>query len=161
MDGLFKAVTTQVSACAVLESLITGKGYPKPPKQRIRKSTRCRNMPAPDTPGQPPDAKKLVKTAVKRCREQRNLVCGNGTQRIDDATLFKRARFTDSSALKPFAPFLHYVPRLVNVVTVCDFVSLSRFFGVEARYIACIPCVALLRSWPRRSPLWDLESNCP
>jgi hypothetical protein len=28
------------------------------------------------------------------------------------------ARFTDKFNLKPYEPFLHYVPRLVNVVTV-------------------------------------------
>ena len=35
---------------------------------------------------------------------------------LDDAALSKLARFTDGAALAPYAPFLHLVPRLVNIV---------------------------------------------
>lgn len=36
----------------------------------------------------------------------------------DDESVCKRARFTDQWALNDFAPFLWYVPRIVNVVSV-------------------------------------------
>ena len=35
---------------------------------------------------------------------------------LDDASLSKKARFTDRFALADYGPFLWYVPRIVNVV---------------------------------------------
>jgi len=46
---------------------------------------------------------------------------------LDDETVCKRARFTDQWALNDFAPFLWYVPRIVNVVSVCPLPSPSPF----------------------------------
>ena len=39
---------------------------------------------------------------------------------LSDAALSQYARFTHQIALAPYAPFLHYVPRLVNVVTLAE-----------------------------------------
>ena len=53
--------------------------------------------------------------ARKRKRDQ-----DRNDDRYSDGTLSQYARFTDMHALKAFEQFLHYVPRLVNVVTLAE-----------------------------------------
>ena len=125
MEDLFKAVVDDVKACSILESLVCGKGIPTPPKQRSRKG-QSGQLPAPtsNVTESAFDAHAIVKKAVKRCREMRDMRQGPEHEPIDDESLCKHARFTDGMALQPFASFLHYVPRLVNVVTVRACLSL-------------------------------------
>lgn len=118
MEELFENVIKDINACSTLESLVCGKGIPKTPKTRSRKSAGVTTAASKDTPDAPFDARKLVTNAVKRCREVRESRGGLGGDSVDATTLSKFARFTDTAALAPFSPFLHYVPRLVNVVTV-------------------------------------------
>ena len=59
-------------------------------------------------------------------------------QKLSDEELSRLCRFTDPLSLKFYSNFLHLVPRLVNVVTVCAFSShspLSRPF-LHARLFA-------------------------
>lgn len=121
MEDLFKAVVDDVKACSILESLVCGKGIPTPPKQRSRKG-QSGQLPAPtsNVTESAFDAHAIVKKAVKRCREMRDMRQGPEHEPIDDESLCKHARFTDGMALQPFASFLHYVPRLVNVVTLAE-----------------------------------------
>lgn len=118
MEDLLKAVVGDVNACPILESLVCGKGMPKPPKQRARKGGRGRQSASSSTSEPPFDAKAIIRKTVKQCRKIKELRQTCDLLHVNDDTLCKYARFTDGVALAPFAPFLHYVPRLVNVVTV-------------------------------------------
>ena len=53
--------------------------------------------------------------ACVEARKRKRVIDGEGDA-LDDASLSQYSRFTKNLALSPFAPFLHYVPRLVNVV---------------------------------------------
>tara|TARA_Y100000389_G_scaffold197342_1_gene231771 strand:+ start:8338 stop:8949 length:612 start_codon:yes stop_codon:yes gene_type:complete len=56
---------------------------------------------------------------LKACREARaRKLAATTPEDISDAALSIAARFTDKFSLKSYEHFLHYVPRLVNVVTV-------------------------------------------
>jgi len=47
---------------------------------------------------------------------------------VSDAAVCNAARFTDQFALKMYEPYLQYVPRIVNVVTV---------------HVACLPLLGV------------------
>ena len=51
-------------------------------------------------------------------QKKRKSMSSNKATDTSDEALSKMARFTDKFNLKTYEPFLHYVPRLVNVVTV-------------------------------------------
>jgi hypothetical protein len=112
-----------VSACATLESLLCGKGKPKATKSRVRgrgngtaRSTGATCV-ALSKEEKPFDTCECVRTVVDACRNARKrLRERTPDQPLDNAVLCKLARFTDNAALAPYAPFLHFVPRLVNIV---------------------------------------------
>ena len=54
---------------------------------------------------------------LSECKEERKRSLDDTKPDISDKALSKAARFTDKFNLKPYEPFLHYVPRIVNVVT--------------------------------------------
>jgi len=60
----------------------------------------------------------FIQKTVDHCKTIRKRNCREEEDHVSDERLSKLARFTDNMALKPFEPFLQYVPRLVNVVTV-------------------------------------------
>ena len=116
MSDVLGELVRDVHACATLESLATGKGLPKPPKPRAR-----RRAAAPRGAAQPKavpfDTHERVADVVQACREERKRqLAGAPEEDLSDARLSKLARFTDGAALAPYAPFLHFVPRLVNIV---------------------------------------------
>jgi len=117
MSETYDELVADVTACATLESLVCGKGMPKPPRPRARRRMGAsRAGPAP-TKGTPFDTYDRVSTVVKACRAERKRARAEEVD-VDtsDETLCRHTRFTDSMALSDYAPFLHYVPRLVNIV---------------------------------------------
>ena len=62
------------------------------------------------------DAVRLARISVEACRRERERTRSGEDDSGSDASLSKLARFTDAFALADYAPFLQYVPRLVNVV---------------------------------------------
>ena len=118
MSETYDELVADVSACATLESLVCGKGMPKPPKPRTRR--RLGRSAQPQTKGTPFDTYERVSTVVKACRVERKRARAEEVETdTSDETLCKQTRFTDSMALADYAPFLHYVPRLVNIVRAC------------------------------------------
>lgn len=111
----YDELVADVAACATFESLMCGKGVPKPTKQRA--SLRFGASMRPPAKVAPFNAYERVADVVKACREERKrAVPGPNDDDIDDTELCKMARFTDGLSLQDYAPFLHYVPRLVNIV---------------------------------------------
>ena len=103
------------SACATLESLACGKGMPKAPRVRARRrNSATRSVPPKAAPF---DTHERVVDVVQACRvERKRRLALEPAEDLSDARLSKLARFTDGTVLAPYAPFLHFVPRLVNIV---------------------------------------------
>jgi len=117
MPETYDELVADVMACATLESLVCGKGMPKAPKPRARRRLAAGRGAQAQTKGTPFDTYERVSTVVKACRAERKRARAEEVQ-VDttDETLSAQTRFTDSMALADYAPFLHYVPRLVNIV---------------------------------------------
>lgn len=107
-SALVKDVATSIS----MEDALSGRAASKRPKggkKRSRDPDSERPLPCRD----------VANRVLKACREARARKLAVTTpEDISDAALSRAARFTDKFALKSYEPFLHYVPRLVNVVTV-------------------------------------------
>ena len=115
MSEVLGELVRDVNACATFESLATGKGFPPPPKQRTRR--RASVMRANQPKAVPFDTHERVSEVVQACRDERKRHLARETEEdLSDERLSKLARFTDAAALAPYTPFLHFVPRLVNIV---------------------------------------------
>ena len=120
MAETYDELVADVTACATLESLVCGKGMPKAPKLRLRRRSAGGRVAASPTKGTPFDTFERVSTVVKTCRAERKRARLEEVEAdIRDETLSHHTRFTDTMALADYEPFLHYVPRLVNIVRVC------------------------------------------
>jgi len=97
-----------------MESSLTGRDLVKAPKPRGR-GKRFRNADETTVARNPNEIMKLV---LAECREKRRKMDSGDGEDTSDAALSRMARFTDKFNLKVYEKFLHYVPRLVNVVTV-------------------------------------------
>jgi len=116
-DRALADLISDVAACETLESLVCGKGTPKPAKQRVRRRAGAAGASRAPPKAAPFDTFNRVCVVVDACRAARKrLRERTAADALDDATLSKLARFTDGAALAPYAPFLHLVPRLVNIV---------------------------------------------
>lgn len=135
LSDVLGQLVRDVNACATLESLATGKGLPKPAKPRVRrrgKGAGTGSAPvAPSARGGaakaavPFDTHERVTKVVQACREARKRHLADAVDEdLSDERLSKLARFTDDAALEPFASFLHFVPRLVNIVTLAEAVPM-------------------------------------
>jgi len=114
----YDEMVADVAACATMESLVCGKGMPKATKQRARRRPDPMHTP---TTAVPFSAYERVAAVVKACRaERKRAPLDPNAGDVEDERLFKMARFTDGMALDNYAPFLHYVPRLVNIVTLAE-----------------------------------------
>ena len=145
----YDELVADVSACTTLESLVCGKGMPKPPKPRARRRMGAGRGAPMQTKGTPFDTYERVSVVVKAGRSERKRA-RQVEQEVDtsDETLYMNARFTDSVALSNYTPFLHYVPRLVNIVR-----ALTPPFSVPRALPCPEACPARLRSAESRSTL--------
>jgi len=115
-----------IATCEELENGLRGKPTTVPPKPRptpknARKdgiSGRAQQPTNGDTQTRAvQDILSECIAACKQCRK-RHREENQTPNLLDDASLSQFTRFTDQIALDPYKQFLHYVPRLVNVVTV-------------------------------------------
>jgi hypothetical protein len=145
----YDELVADVSACTTLESLVCGKGMPKPPKPRARRRMGAGRGAPMQTKGTPFDTYERVSVVVKACRLERKRA-RQVEQEVDtsDETLCMNTRFTDSVALSNYTPFLHYVPRLVNIVR-----ALTPPFSVHGAAPYPVACPVRLRSAESRSRL--------
>ena len=113
MDDAFQVLVEDLNTCTSIEAFLSGK-HDAFTKQTNGKRKREK------TPSdlQLEKAMSAVKKSVQQCEEARSVDKSKCVTDCSDAALSALARFTDDMALKPFQPFLQYVPRLVNVVTV-------------------------------------------
>lgn len=113
MPEALAELVRDAAACVTLESLACGKGMPKAaPRRARRRATATRATKPP-----PFDMHERVHQVVQACRaERKRSLAATPEEDLSDARLSKLARFTDALALAPYTPFLHFVPRLVNIV---------------------------------------------
>ena len=120
----FLSLSADVLTAVHMENALTGKGPLKNLKTRGNKKNR-----ATERVSIPKDPVTLTKRVIDACKTSRKRAVVTFTRDISDEALNKVARFADKFNLKPYEPFLHYVPRLVNVVTVrWSILSLSHLY---------------------------------
>lgn len=82
----------------------------------------------------------VAKDVINVCGQKRKLQSPI-VRDVSDAQLSKQAHFTDKFNLKAYEHFMHYVPRLVNIVTVC--------YCVRPPSVACPHSRHCSRSWQK------------
>jgi hypothetical protein len=119
-ESAYAALAADVASTVEMEAAIAGRGPPKqartrgPTSQGGGKRAGKQAVHAPT----PRSALELVRNVLKACVEQRRRAPPDPGPDLSDEALSQYAKWTDKFALKPYARFLWYVPRLVNVVTV-------------------------------------------
>lgn len=71
------------------------------------------------------DVLALARFSVLACRKRRLQMQKEEVDFLSESSMSALARFTDSFALQEYEKFLHYVPRLVNVVTLAEAVPVK------------------------------------
>ena len=104
----YSALVRDVKTAISMENALTGRCPELCGKKRSR-----------DAAEEPRPCREVAARVLDACRAERarrsELYLEDD---ISDAALSRGARFTDKFSLKSYERFLHYVPRLVNVVTV-------------------------------------------
>tara|TARA_B110001452_G_scaffold39385_1_gene30146 strand:+ start:11329 stop:11928 length:600 start_codon:yes stop_codon:yes gene_type:complete len=128
MDEAMTELFSDMTACQTIENLLRGKPPPKPTVQKRAPRGMRRGLAAAKAAmSQTTAVTRVVDRSVeqivsanieecKTCRKRHLEVEEQGKEPVDDDTLSQLAQFTDGMDLKPYESFLHYVPRLVNVV---------------------------------------------
>lgn len=125
----FKKLASDVASTLAIENALSGKGPVKIPRSRGRGLKDSA-----DFCPQPRTAIQITRGVLKECNAERKRSRSDSKEDTSDEALSKMARFTDKFNLKPFEPFLHYVPRLVNVVTYyCSYRTPSLASGTNSR----------------------------
>lgn len=109
----FLSLSSDVLTAVHMENALAGKGPLKTLRSRGNKKNRVTERVV-----IPKDPVTLTKQVLDACKRSRKRGVETLTRDISHEAISKMARFTDKFNLKPYEPFLHYVPRLVNVVTV-------------------------------------------
>eukprot|EP00966_Prymnesium_polylepis_P325212 7381198-Prymnesium_polylepis.2 len=103
----FKKLASDVASTLAIENALSGKGPVKIPRSRGRGLKDSA-----DFCPQPRTAIQITRGVLKECNAERKRSRSDSKEDTSDEALSKMARFTDKFNLKPFEPFLHYVPRL-------------------------------------------------
>lgn len=116
MDAALAALEVDVVTCQTLENTLRGKKpapEPAPRTKAGRKEGDARLQPRARS------VHAVLDTCLQACQDSRKRhleEVGDGPD-LSDAGLSQYARFTDGIALQVYQQFLHFVPRLVNVVS--------------------------------------------
>lgn len=138
-------VHDDVRQCVLFENALKGKG----PLKNVRRASRLRAKrsadseasqtppptappPAPPSLPQTQDAETalaITECVLSRARRLRDAASSKRAQEAEkrrspeNVALF--SRYTDHAALRMYEPFLHYVPRIVNAVTLAEAVPIE------------------------------------
>jgi len=119
----FQALVADVASAIAMETALGGKGSLTIPKLRGRQRKTRVLHPALST--EPRDPVEIAEAVLTECNRKRKAIEDDTVQYCTDEEMFKMARFTDKFNLRPYERFLHYVPRLVNVVTLAEAIPVS------------------------------------
>ena len=132
MEDAMQRLLSDVTACEEVEDLLRGKSTTKVTQRRLPRTEgrgrgkgrgrgRGRGSSRPVPPkGTPRSVKELIEDCIHACKRQRTEEKKPEEEEITTDKLSQYTRFTDGMCLAPFERFLHYVPRLVNVVTLAE-----------------------------------------
>jgi len=153
----FQALVADVASAIAMETALGGKGSLKIPKLRGRQRKSSVLHPALST--EPRDPVEIAEAVLTECNRKRKAIEDDTVQYCTDEEMFKMARFTDKFNLRPYERFLHYVPRLVNVVTVFGLHALdtSIFLQLSTKIETTS---APVRSWQRPFPSPEAALRC-
>ena len=119
MQEALETLRADVATCRATDKLLRGQAAPdpstEPPTEGPNSKAPVKDAAAPL--GRP--LSEVLQTCVQACRDSRKRhreETGSGPDLSDEA-LSQYTRFTDKLALQDYSKFLHYVPRLVNVVS--------------------------------------------
>lgn len=104
-DSVFQSLCTDVASAVRMEATLSGKPMSKSIKTQL---SRCRHIRQPV---------EILENVLGECKKKRKLLHNDDEHTVSDEHLSKMARFTDKFKLAPYKNFLHFVPRIVNVVT--------------------------------------------
>lgn len=125
MQDTLSKLLHDVTSCPVLESLACGKGKLKPAKAR----RRAGGVDPLSVDTHEFDVHERVTTVVNACREERKRRRVEDEE-LTDEHLSKLAKYTDKHNLVDYERFLHFVPRLVNIVRPLPPILASLFTNV-------------------------------
>ena len=143
-EAALEALRTDIVTCHSLEAGLRGKSGEAGGKGKVARLAKGGDGCDKRSVGE------ILDKCMVACAESRKRYRAEEFTPVDtsDRALSQMARFTRGIALEPFARFLHYVPRLVNVV--CLNVSrtatvFSRTFCIRTICTSPSPCCALSR----------------
>ena len=153
-EAAFRALVADVRSAELLEAMVTGTSRLRPrPRSRPLtgpSASRAKRSAADEVQASLPEAVATVRRVVRRLAEARRTRVVDAPEPIDNDALSRQARFTDRFALAPYRPFLHYVPRIVNVVRRRSHARRPRRMGGQgAENKRSLPPHGRSR-WPRR-----------
>jgi len=132
-DSLFEeaydTLTRDIHAAVQIETAITGrsKGKQDSCKLRRRRQSKLKQL-STDVHPEYCVLSSLKRTLDACVASRRDAAEDVRADAVSDAAVCNAARFTDQFALKMYEPYLQYVPRIVNVVTV---------------HVACLPLLGV------------------
>lgn len=113
-----KSLISDVMTCHKLERMLSGKKEEERPLARDRGGGR-RRIAVSACEVKERCVASVVKNTVEVCKDVRaKRLREPDNSHLSDENLSQLARFTDGIDLEPYKHFFHYVPRLVNIVTV-------------------------------------------
>ena len=116
MDQALNALRVDIATCEGLENGLKGKAAQPEIKSRgaSKKEASSRASLVKRR-----DVDEVLQKCLYACKEsrKRHREESPASEPVDDSSLSQYTRFTREFALDPYKHFLHYVPRLVNVVS--------------------------------------------
>ena len=121
-DDAFMELATDVVSTLAMDHAMAGKGPLKLSKTRSKSRKTAVNRLATNDLStiRPRNPVEIAETVLSVCRRKRKVMSDMSGANITDDELCTMARFTDKFKLQPYQNFMHYVPRLVNVVTLAE-----------------------------------------
>lgn len=108
-ENAYSALLSDVHAAACMESGLAG-------RSEVNRSKGVKRVD--DVVGEKRPCSEVAARVLESCKRQRVRSRAQAAREdTSDAALSAAARFTDKFSLQSYGSFLHYVPRLVNIVT--------------------------------------------
>jgi transcription initiation factor IIE alpha subunit len=117
-DQAFQKVANDIMSTVTMECSLSGKRLPKQIKRRNRHKKKHSHKPYLELDFQTQDPVKTLELVISNCHKKLQLMQNKESVEVLSRKISRLACFTDKFNLAPFKHFLHYVPRIVNVVTV-------------------------------------------
>lgn len=130
-DKALMALSEDVASALQMEQMLSG----KPSNSKTNNSTRARQQELNLMDAKPRRPVEILQDVLKVCIKKRKLENEEDKPTPSDEQLSFMARFTDKFKLVAYRNFLHFVPRLVNVVTVNARLAV---FSTCARVVGCL-----------------------